>query len=241
MIKWIKTEYPLWGSAVQLWLSVSPLRQRKDSTRRPSWFGGDGIRGCWCIDSYPLLVYESYINGWDSHYLHACLLSPTSAGKISPHLHPACFCHTHVNLSPSSFSLALGPISLSFQYAAEIKGIGLVFMCHFRILISPSPPFFARESSSNMLPLQNARCAALGPYMNLCEGSWLKTLWKNKVPDRKLFFLELYWRVFKKALLHHHICVNKMSIRFIMFFLYLWYYIWRDIDYASKHFDWIMD
>lgn len=105
---------PVTLSAVQLRLSVSSLCQRKDNTRRPSWFGGGRIRGCWCIDSYPLPVYESCINGWDSHYLHACLLSPTSAGKINPHPHPACFCHTHTNLSPCSLSLAQGPFSLSF-------------------------------------------------------------------------------------------------------------------------------
>lgn len=49
------------------------------------------IRGCWCINSYLVFVYESYINGWDGHYFHTCLLSPTSTRKIIMQLNPLSF------------------------------------------------------------------------------------------------------------------------------------------------------
>lgn len=54
----------------------------------------------WCIDSYLLLVYESYINGWDGPYLHACLLSPTSTGKIWMWLCNVMICLYHTHIPP---------------------------------------------------------------------------------------------------------------------------------------------
>lgn len=157
-----KTECPpVTFSAVRPRLSVSSLCQRKDNTRRLSWFGGGCIRGCWCIDSYPLLVYESCINGWDSHYLHACLLSPTSAGKknkpTSVHrLFPSDTQKPLTFLSPPHayfffLSHTGTPLPHSISYGGEIKGKHLVFMCLFLSLF-PSPPtsapFFALQSSS---------------------------------------------------------------------------------------------
>lgn len=181
---------PVTLSAVQLRLSVSSLCQRKDNTRRPSWFGGGRIRGCWCIDSYPLPVYESCINGWDSHYLYACLLSPTSAGKINPHPHPACFCHTHTNLSPCSLSLA---------YAVEIKGNDLVFMCHFRMLLSYFTTILRSGIIKQRVTLpERPLCHSWDMHESLWGFMIKNSLGKKKALDRKLFFLKVYYKVLKK-------------------------------------------
>lgn len=132
-------------------LSVSGVCQQKDNTPPPSWFG----RGCWCIDSYLLLIYESCINGWDSHDLHACLLSPTSAGKISTQHTMLCLFlsdkHTsHLFISQSCFFLSYpGSPCHSISYAAEFKSkvLSLSVYASFSSSNPTSPPFLAQESS----------------------------------------------------------------------------------------------